>query len=299
MARRANLKKDIKGPMKMKKGSFLEPNKELKFGGVSKYKEGGSKSFNQAFAEARKAGKKTFEWNGKSYGTRRSGESQEQYRAALAKNSNNATPKENTGSAVLKTSPYQSNQAASKDRSTYGNRASSYNTIAGATPATGGKGRSVSTLLSALDNTKGSSSKTSESSSKSTPSSSSNSSSGKSITKTKSSEATSSNASGPASASKSKKEKRSRADRLNDRADRIRNRPAKKEARKEERQAKRDDRKAAKNSKRSEVKSAKANLKAARRGNMTDRRKSSGYTDAQANAVERAAKRPMKKGGKY
>ena len=42
MARKANLKKGVKGPMKMKSGSFLESNKELKFGGVKKYVRGGN-----------------------------------------------------------------------------------------------------------------------------------------------------------------------------------------------------------------------------------------------------------------
>lgn len=41
MAKKANLKKEVKGPMKMKSGSFLEPNKELKFGGIKKYVKGG------------------------------------------------------------------------------------------------------------------------------------------------------------------------------------------------------------------------------------------------------------------
>lgn len=44
-----------------------------------------SSGFSDAFAAARKAGKTTFTYNGKSYGTRKAGETQEQYRAALAK----------------------------------------------------------------------------------------------------------------------------------------------------------------------------------------------------------------------
>lgn len=203
MARRANLKKGIKGPMKMKqlggfggsgmvqaqadlkkkrqqkeaeaanraaanasprakkqntpqgsmakdqKGSFIEPNKELKFGGVKKYKQGGiedrdagygsslkkeeyagrttrprrsnsitpkpapsnppnteslkdtssttpkvqaavaaknkqwGEGFSEAFAAARKAGKGTFTFKGRTFGTRKKGESQEEYNAAM------------------------------------------------------------------------------------------------------------------------------------------------------------------------------------------------------------------------
>lgn len=44
-----------------------------------------SSGFSDAFAAARKAGKTTFTYNGKSYGTRKAGETQEQYRAALGK----------------------------------------------------------------------------------------------------------------------------------------------------------------------------------------------------------------------
>ena len=99
MARRANLKKDATGPMKMKKGgSFLEPDKELKFGGApksKKYQGGGAsypvygkntdqaKSFRSAFAAARAAGKDKFTWEGRSYGTRKAGESAEQYTSSL------------------------------------------------------------------------------------------------------------------------------------------------------------------------------------------------------------------------
>lgn len=42
------------------------------------------KSFSDAFAAARKAGKTTFTYNGKTYGTRKAGETQEQYRAAIS-----------------------------------------------------------------------------------------------------------------------------------------------------------------------------------------------------------------------
>lgn len=162
MARKANLKKGIKGPQKMRYqmgGDFMEPDKELKFGGLyekggfKKKQKGGAKppipdgtsakpglpqsaysdaakaaaakygpsrgqgvarpatptsaymaasdkatgrfsapaakpkssGFSDAFAAARKAGKTTFTYNGKSYGTRKAGETQEQYRAALGK----------------------------------------------------------------------------------------------------------------------------------------------------------------------------------------------------------------------
>lgn len=70
---------------KNQEGSFIEPNKEVKFGGV-KYQQGGEKkqSFNEAFAAARKAGKMTFEWNGKSYGTRRADETKSQQKSKMA-----------------------------------------------------------------------------------------------------------------------------------------------------------------------------------------------------------------------
>lgn len=80
-----------------KKGSFLEPNKELTFGGPNKMQGGGAayptyekssdkaKSFREAFAAARKAGKMTFEWDGRKYGTRRADENKEQHAAAMKK----------------------------------------------------------------------------------------------------------------------------------------------------------------------------------------------------------------------
>lgn len=40
-SKKANLKKEVKGPMKMKAGGYLEPDKELMFGGKSKYQAGG------------------------------------------------------------------------------------------------------------------------------------------------------------------------------------------------------------------------------------------------------------------
>lgn len=152
MARkRANLKKGISGPRKMRSGSFLEPSKELKFGGTSKYKRGGiedrdegygsslkkddyagrttrpnrstplqpksaqvpnlrrtgltnenssknnvqaavstknkqwGEGFSAAFAEARRRGKTTFEFKGRSFGTRKKGESKAEHAAAMKK----------------------------------------------------------------------------------------------------------------------------------------------------------------------------------------------------------------------
>lgn len=161
MARkRANLKKGISGPRKMKSGSFLEPDKELKFGGISKYRSGTSggegvkkttsgysgvgrpltqggnrrkqiessmqpknakpidsgrpkklkntdvlentkisrsrhqeavdttnkqwgEGFSAAFAEARRRGKTTFTFKGRSFGTRKKGESKAEHEAAM------------------------------------------------------------------------------------------------------------------------------------------------------------------------------------------------------------------------
>jgi len=96
-------KKMYGGSKKNKNGSFLEPNKELSFGGV-KYEEGGSyptykkdsdkaKSFREAFASARKSGKTTFEWDGRKYGTRRADENKEQHSAAMKKAAGSSEPK--------------------------------------------------------------------------------------------------------------------------------------------------------------------------------------------------------------
>jgi len=52
-----------------------------------------SSGFSDAFAAARKAGKTTFTYNGKSYGTRKAGETQEQYRASLSKAGGSASSK--------------------------------------------------------------------------------------------------------------------------------------------------------------------------------------------------------------
>ena len=165
MARkRANLKKGISGPRKMRSGSFLEPDKELKFGGISKYKKGGiedrdagygssakkdeyagrttrpgrstsspskpaaqipnikrtgltnpssSKSrvqeavntknkewgegFSAAFAEARRRGKTTFEFKGRSFGTRKKGESKAEHEAAMQRARPQAMQKKQAG----------------------------------------------------------------------------------------------------------------------------------------------------------------------------------------------------------
>lgn len=74
---------------------MIEPDKELKFGGVKKYQTGSyptynkssdeAKSFRDAFAAARKAGKMTFEWEGRSYGTRRADETKDQHAANMQK----------------------------------------------------------------------------------------------------------------------------------------------------------------------------------------------------------------------
>ena len=52
-----------------------------------------SSGFSDAFAAARKAGKTTFTYNGKSYGTRKAGETQEQYRASRSKAGGSASSK--------------------------------------------------------------------------------------------------------------------------------------------------------------------------------------------------------------
>lgn len=84
-------------------GNYLEPNKEIKFGGM-KYQSGGeyptykkdsseAKSFREAFAEARKGGKTTFKWEGRSYGTRRKDETKEQHAASMKKAAGASKPK--------------------------------------------------------------------------------------------------------------------------------------------------------------------------------------------------------------
>ena len=98
---------------KMKSGgSFIEPSKELKFGGTQKYSGGGyptyakgseqSKSFQEAFGKARRSGKSTFEWEGRKYGTRLSGESDADYKARIARSGagTSETSKGKSASAV-------------------------------------------------------------------------------------------------------------------------------------------------------------------------------------------------------
>jgi hypothetical protein len=87
---------------KANKGSFIEPSKELKFGKPKKYQTGSyptynrssdeAKSFRDAFAAARKEGKMTFEWEGRSYGTRRADETKSQHEANMQKVSRPAAP---------------------------------------------------------------------------------------------------------------------------------------------------------------------------------------------------------------
>lgn len=123
---------------KNQEGSFIEPNKELQFGGVDRFvesrrrtmekknnidtsknltsdgmskpapkatakaapaaeKKSSGPSFNTAFGDARKAGKKEFTWNGKKYNTRKAGESPEDYNKAMSKSSGS---KANTTSGI-------------------------------------------------------------------------------------------------------------------------------------------------------------------------------------------------------
>ncbi len=120
-SKKANLKKEVKGPMKMKAGGYLEPDKELMFGGVQKYKKGGntypvyekgskqSQSFQEAFGKAGRAGKSTFEWEGRKYGTRLKGETDADYETRMRTNAvpearaTIAPPKNNTPSAQERT----------------------------------------------------------------------------------------------------------------------------------------------------------------------------------------------------
>jgi len=89
------------------RGGYIEPSKEVKFGGPSKMQDGGSyptykkdsdkaKSFREAFASARKSGKTTFEWDGRKYGTRRADENKEQHAAAMKKAAGSSEPKSKT-----------------------------------------------------------------------------------------------------------------------------------------------------------------------------------------------------------
>lgn len=85
-----------------KKGSFIEPSKELSFGGPKKYQTGSypvynkdskeAASFREAFARAGRTGQKTFEWEGRKYNTRLAGESDAAYNARMEKNSKNSAP---------------------------------------------------------------------------------------------------------------------------------------------------------------------------------------------------------------
>jgi hypothetical protein len=73
MKQKANLKKDAKGPMRMRYST----------GGTPPRSKAGQ-DFDRAFLEARKAGKMVFTWNGKSYGTRRASETKEQHREHMS-----------------------------------------------------------------------------------------------------------------------------------------------------------------------------------------------------------------------
>jgi hypothetical protein len=66
-------------------------------------KTSGTSSFGKAFAAARKDGKFTFKWNGKSYGTRRSEETIEQHRAAMKKAGGDTPTKTPTKTEAKKT----------------------------------------------------------------------------------------------------------------------------------------------------------------------------------------------------
>lgn len=66
-------------------------------------KTSGTSSFGKAFAAARKEGKFTFKWNGKSYGTRRSEETIEQHRAAMKKAGGDTPTKTSTKTETKKT----------------------------------------------------------------------------------------------------------------------------------------------------------------------------------------------------
>jgi hypothetical protein len=48
--------------------------------------------FGQAFIDARMAGKETFDWNGKKYNSRKAGEDESEWKAAMAKNSGPPIP---------------------------------------------------------------------------------------------------------------------------------------------------------------------------------------------------------------
>ena len=67
MSRKSKPKKTAKKPMAKMGKNYKQKEKELS-------RKANASNFDQAFAKARKAGKKTFTWRGKSYHTRKKGE---------------------------------------------------------------------------------------------------------------------------------------------------------------------------------------------------------------------------------
>lgn len=90
--------KSTKGGKATKVETDTKPKTETK-------KTSGSSSFGKAFAAARKEGKFTFKWNGKTYGTRRSGETIEQHRRAMKKAGGDTPAKSKTTTTETKPTP--------------------------------------------------------------------------------------------------------------------------------------------------------------------------------------------------
>ena len=75
--------KSTQGPKATKIETGVKPRSESQ--NTATTPKSGASGFGKAFAAARKAGKMTFKFNGKTYGTRRKGETPEQHKIAMAK----------------------------------------------------------------------------------------------------------------------------------------------------------------------------------------------------------------------
>lgn len=130
------VKKQMVGkvPKRPVSSGMIEPDKELKFGGVQKYSGGGypvypkgskqSKSFQEAFGRAGKSGRTTFEWEGRKYGTRLAGESNDDYKARMARNSAGTTKVESRGPSQIPGRASSERSLATGPRPTLGSTSS-------------------------------------------------------------------------------------------------------------------------------------------------------------------------------
>lgn len=275
-----SVKKQLGGAGRSLKSDMIEPNKEIKFGGVKKYSGGGypvyakgskqSKSFQEAFGKAGRSGKSTFEWEGRKYGTRLAGESNDAYKARMAKNSAGTTraasgkgPSQIAGGASsersLATGPRPTLVASSSKKSAATKREERSNERKGNRAE---RRKEQPKVMKSTSNAKAIDKLLPKAGTKISTNTNPSSymqkrSSGMSMSQLGGKEVDMSamKSSGTSKSQPASKPTSGRVGRLEERAKRAR-----------ERNANRDKRQSSKSSKREAVKSAKANLKAARRG---------------------------------